>query len=270
MSDPIATLRAYLNANLKRHDGSSDEWDAYYSKSEYGDLDNILDLLPDVFAEVERARAADDEPCPCGYIRVRCREHLSDCPLLGEPSSVDAAKVNHAEVDRILTAGYVSAGWTPEKVLAGFDAAHADRGALLTTLSQCQADLAESERVLATTAADQVRGEARLWRELQQCQADLAAMTAERDRLLVHNARHVQDSAHHDAACSRAASLGYPVVTCPECGAKASHYAVTVVVGTPDPNEYRCAAGHFFTPAPGTPGAIIDAALPTAAGDGGG
>lgn len=63
-------------------------------------------------------------------------------------------------------------------------------------------------------------------------------------------------------------ALGYPVATCPECGAKAIHYAFTMLVGTPDPNTYRCAAGHFFTPAPGTPGAIVDVE-PTAASDGG-
>lgn len=48
--------------------------------------------------------------------------------------------------------------------------------------------------------------------------------------------------------------FGYPLATCPTCGEEARHYAFTMVVGTPDPNRYRCRNQHFFTPPPATPG----------------
>jgi hypothetical protein len=51
--DPVANLRAYLAAHLTV-DGRIT---AESSASPYGDLDNILDMLPEVFAEVERLRA---------------------------------------------------------------------------------------------------------------------------------------------------------------------------------------------------------------------
>lgn len=40
------------------------------------------------------------------------------------------------------------------------------------------------------------------------------------------------------------------VLPCPTCGADARFYAMTYVIGRPEPVSWACERGHHFTPAP--------------------
>lgn len=150
MTDPIATLRAYLNANLKRHDGSSDEWDVLCSSNQYGDLDNILDLLPEVFAEVERLRISEK-----------------------------AARADHDAID-----AYASA-----IVRAYEETDDDDRSHMPMDLERAIEEMRDSGRdewwtMQRERAREAFRAATDVPTALSQCQADLAAMTAERDDLI--------------------------------------------------------------------------------------
>lgn len=188
MTDPIATLRAYLNANLDElRAGQPGPWSAHGSASPYGDLDNILDLLPDVFAEVERAHSriarleADTHDAINAFQEVLPSRDWSLVWLAKEAARevLDSRAGNISADFRTRVASLVSAFW-----------AYNDRDRDEDTLPIRNVELRSAFRVVEaylrqphTTETDLLVRADQASTTLSQCQVDLAAMTAERDTM---------------------------------------------------------------------------------------